>query len=332
MSSQPNSPMDKIKILYIVGWSRSGSTILGNILGEIGNNFTVGELSSLSSSKLKEMYCGCGEKFIDCSQWKEILTKAFSTSDLASVQKKLNNLQGNLLFSIGFILFGRLVLSKTYLESLSHLYSALSQKADGDFVIDESKRPGYMYIINHIPNVDLYPLYLVRDPRAVAYSWQRKKIRKESGQYMEVHGIWYSTSHWIANTISSHLLLSRVSSHYFLKYEDFIENPSFHIAKICKWAKFNGKLDARYCVSTKPFLDEKTVNIEKTHHLIISNPVGTQRGKLELQIDNEWESKLPYYQQLLVTLLTWPFLLAYHYPLLPRAQFGRPINRWFGEK
>jgi hypothetical protein len=30
---------DKIKVLYIAGWGRSGSTILGNILGQVAGFF-----------------------------------------------------------------------------------------------------------------------------------------------------------------------------------------------------------------------------------------------------------------------------------------------------
>ena len=50
-----------VKVLFLAGWGRSGTTIIDNILGEIDGFFSVGELYHLWGRGLvQERRCGCG--------------------------------------------------------------------------------------------------------------------------------------------------------------------------------------------------------------------------------------------------------------------------------
>lgn len=44
----------EVKVLYIAGWGRSGSTILDNVLGQVEGFFSGGELSYLWERGLSE--------------------------------------------------------------------------------------------------------------------------------------------------------------------------------------------------------------------------------------------------------------------------------------
>ncbi|HDO25996.1 MAG TPA: sulfotransferase, partial [Nitrospirae bacterium] len=69
---------NRIKVLYIAGMSRSGSTILGNILGEIDGFFNAGELIDIWDRGLaSDGKCGCGMKISKCEVWRTVLDKAF---------------------------------------------------------------------------------------------------------------------------------------------------------------------------------------------------------------------------------------------------------------
>ena len=72
-ASVDNRAMDttgKTKVLYIAGTSRCGSTILGNVLGQIRGFVSVGEISSIwERGFLENAYCGCGTRFLDCPMW-----------------------------------------------------------------------------------------------------------------------------------------------------------------------------------------------------------------------------------------------------------------------
>jgi len=65
---------NKIKVLYITGWGRSGSTILDNIMGQIDGFFSVGELRYIWDRNLIEnRLCGCGVPLEECPIWSQIL-------------------------------------------------------------------------------------------------------------------------------------------------------------------------------------------------------------------------------------------------------------------
>ena len=54
-------PNNRVKVLYIAGPGRSGSTVLGNVLGEIEGFFHGGELNFIWEHNLIEnRLCSCG--------------------------------------------------------------------------------------------------------------------------------------------------------------------------------------------------------------------------------------------------------------------------------
>src|SRR3982751_3117232 len=63
--------MGKKKIVYIAGYSRSGSTILDIVLGSQQNVFGTGELAYLFDDwLLTERKCTCGEAYNCCDFWR----------------------------------------------------------------------------------------------------------------------------------------------------------------------------------------------------------------------------------------------------------------------
>ena len=62
-----------------------------------------------------------------------------------------------------------------YTLRLGKLYRAVQETTGSRVIVDSSKLPSYGYVLGMTPGVDLYVVHLVRDPRAIAYSWLRKK-------------------------------------------------------------------------------------------------------------------------------------------------------------
>ena len=74
---------DKVKVLYIAGVGRSGTTILGDVLGQINGFFHVGELLFMGYHLLRygRLLCGCGVPLQQCELWSNILQKALGPID-----------------------------------------------------------------------------------------------------------------------------------------------------------------------------------------------------------------------------------------------------------
>ena len=67
-----------MKVLYVAGSGRSGSTIVDNILGQLDGVGRVGEVRFLwERGMLEDRTCGCGAAFSACPFWRAVLERAF---------------------------------------------------------------------------------------------------------------------------------------------------------------------------------------------------------------------------------------------------------------
>ncbi len=72
----PREP-DQVKVLYIAGKGRSGSTLLASLLGQLPGFFNAGEVIHLWDWGLVRNYkCGCGLSLQECPTWHAVLDEA----------------------------------------------------------------------------------------------------------------------------------------------------------------------------------------------------------------------------------------------------------------
>lgn len=304
-----------MKILYIAGETRSGSTILGNILDQIDGFFFAGELLNIWRYALIEhRQCTCGKDPAECEIWKPILQKAFGYYDEqfpASMEQHRRQTNYNrylpyyLIPSLRRRFFN---VHREYLESLESLYQAIHTVTGCDVIVDSSKRPTYGKLLSSIPTLDVYVLHLVRDPRAVSYSWLRKKYQtdgREYREYMYQSNVYRSAILWNVRNLSAEMFWGRDPRRYLLmRYEDFINNPRSSILRV---------LNALGCnADTLPFVSDSTVTLS-INHSIWGNPVRHHTGQVELKLDDEWRQRFDKKKKLIVDLLTIPWLYRYNY-------------------
>ena len=73
---------EKVKVVYIAGLSRSGSTILGDTLCQIDGWFHGGEIRYIwDRGVIENQRCGCYSSFRDCLFWNDVLSKGFGGLD-----------------------------------------------------------------------------------------------------------------------------------------------------------------------------------------------------------------------------------------------------------
>lgn len=314
---------DRLKVLYVAGNGRSGSTLLDVILGQVPGFFPVGEVRNLWDYGLVEgRPCGCGNPVTECSTWKSIFERGFSGGDAVSPARvaswreryaQTKRLLPMILRGRGYRDSGDAGI-RMYLEVLERLYHAIAATTGARVVVDSSKWPTYARLLDSIPSIDLYVLHLVRDPRACAFSWRRLK-EAEPGRYLDVQGPVYTTSYWVVwNPTIRHFFGSRRSRYMFLRYEDFVSAPRDTIDEILRFVDEDE--------TPNPFVSENTVPISPTH-TIEGNLARFQRGEIAVRADTEWRRKMSWGSRAVVTSMTWPFLLRYGYWGARNAFAGR---------
>ena len=71
--------MDRVRILYIGGSTRTGSTVLDSLLGAFPGVFSGGELTFLWRYGVREGgRCSCGVAVVSCPVWSEVLRRTFA--------------------------------------------------------------------------------------------------------------------------------------------------------------------------------------------------------------------------------------------------------------
>lgn len=318
----PSALSDSVKVLYIAGWGRSGSTILGRILGQVEGFFSVGELRYIwDRGLIEDRLCGCGAPFSSCVVWGEVTSRILNTTNRMDAQELVALRQrGIRTRHISLAPTRRGLKARTaqmggYLEALENLYGTLREVSGSRVIVDTSKFPSYGYVLQSTPNIELYVLHLVRDPRAVAHSWKaRKKLRldRSGGPVvtMTPHGTIESSLVWDEwNLAIERALRDDPERYMLLRYEDFVEAPRSSVEKVLR---FLGEESPR-----TPFEDERRVALEVSH-AFSGNPDRFVNGTIDIKDNEEWKRDMSTARQIAVTALTWPGFVRYGYPLRPQ--------------
>lgn len=314
-------PGGRIKVLYVAGFGRSGSTLLGNVLGEIEGFFHGGELNFLWEHNLIEnRLCGCGAPFSECEIWTPIMRRAFGETEGIDAREmvRLQSL-GTRTRHVPMMLFprGRRILAsrlEKYMILQEKLYRAVEEITGSRVIVDSSKSPAYGYLLATTPGIELYVVHLTRDPRAAAYSWLRKKPQPSTDKLMYMNRVNPAKSSllWNAWNASSEALWrgSPGGRYMWLRYEDFVRDPWRVVERIL------GMLGED--APELPFVDEERSVKFGVNHTVSGNPNRFRTGTVRLQPDIEWVRRMRPRDRRLVTLLTLPLLSRYGYPLAVR--------------
>ena len=270
--------------IYILGYGRSGSTLLEGLLAEKSGRTAIGESCYLYSRGISlDPLCSCGSRTRECSFWSEIIQhqgRNFSDEEiveLADLRERYESTQRLVLNMIARLFKGSGV--RLYGDAISKLYSHLRERKIN--YIDSSKMPGRVIWMPRKIRADTDFILLLRDPRGVAYSNTKLKkiVGLETDSYMPTFSVTRSFIAHILNTLMC-LFVTKIYnlSCKFILYEDFVRNPEMVIAQYKK--------------------SERDGNFSSECHSFSGNPSRFKEQK-EIKLDDEWVRRLPKRQILL---------------------------------
>lgn len=302
--------MTKVKVLYIAGWGRSGSTILDNVLDQTDGYLSVAELYQIWNFGLLEGgSCGCGEPIVSCPLWKPVLERAYGSIDQARpanmIRWRDHYVRTRYLPLINLFASGLLKAEAGGLQHLDALYRSIAEETGCRVIVDSSKHPIYGALLSQLPSVDLYLVHLVRHPSAVAHSWQRKKLMLDAGKDFHILSPQETAVYWIVwNSGIEAFGRSLRGKHLLIRYEDFTTDPQGELRRIYR------------LLGEEPHelpVDSQGRFTMLGNHTVIGNPVKYNRGAITIRTDSEWQERFPASSRRLVTALTWPLMLKYGY-------------------
>lgn len=307
--------MSHTTVVYLGGFGRSGSTLVERVLGAAPGWVNVGELVDLARSVARtDELCGCGRVFSECETWTQVGDLAFGgwTEDVLERLSALQRAAGRQRHLPG-LLRPRSRASQELTDlraAYSRIYAAVAEVTGADVVVDASKGPALGLALAGAPGIDLRMLNVVRDPRAVAWSWNRRVDRPHATTGAEQ--MWRvparrAAAQWSALQLEIEAIagLGGVPSAR-LRYEDLVADPLGAVAAA------TAALGLPLTRADLPGVEASTVLLEPSHGLS-GNPSRFRSGSVDLRPDDAWTTQMPWRDRVVATALTLPLLGRYGY-------------------
>jgi hypothetical protein len=312
---------DLVPVVFIAGAPRSGSTLLERVLGMHDGLCPVGEAHFVWERSFGEnQLCGCASPFHECGFWGEVSRQAFGVApsmvDYAAAQRLKDAVSWR--WNLPWLLLARRPAHQqsqlqTYGELLVRLYGAVLDVSGARIVLDSSKDPRHGLILSRLPGFAVHVVHLVRDPRAVAFSWTRRRKRPEihwQAEDMPIERITRTAGRWSTHNALVEALAGAAASYSRVRYEDFVAAPDATIARLLSPHAQIGSAPMRVAGAE--------VTLEPTH-TVSGNPMRFKQGPLQITLDDEWRRAMAARDRWSVTSVTWPLLARYGYSLRGRS-------------
>lgn len=236
-----------MKIIYIIGDGRSGSTILDSVLGNNSNTISVGECARFWNRFYeKETFCGCSDKIEECILWSRI-DKSIKTKYKNYCPESFREKVKYILYFKNFSKIPELVDNpdwKEFCDIVKHFYLSISKFNQNKIIIDSTKFPNWGYFLFCLDFAKINFIHLERNLQSVANSWKKKIILPEYHSktvYMPIKSNFTILKNWIKIKYLCNKIEKNNTNFIFVEYEEFCQNPKLILNIIIK--KTNIELD-----------------------------------------------------------------------------------------
>lgn len=281
----------KLKVLYIIGHARSGSTILGHYLSKHPQIEHFGELKVLAERAwYKPEYCSCGKLGDSCEFWSKVKEELIQKDLLANVDAlvhwqnqydKLRHIYQHLWHGYASQEFN------AYANSMRAIFSSIHELSNVEVILDSSKTPARAYSLSKALRSDeLYFVHLVRDPRGVTWSLLKSLAKNRAAgieKEMPPRSPLRTVSAWLTVNLLSEYVGRRASNRYLiLRYEDFVAEPDRAMTDV---------YDMLGLDKTIVHSDNSAKSFSNSH--VIAGNMVRMRDNTTIRGDYEWQEKMP---------------------------------------
>jgi Sulfotransferase family len=240
----------RLKLVYILGSGRCGSTILDAAIGTARSVVSTGELESLSDAIRASQngdqsgtlaYCSCGSPIAQCPLWSAVWSDFSANHEIGEFDRDRYNFE-RLFLSIPHATTARLTKSpalERHLEALSFLVRTAAVHEGATVVVDSSKNPcrGSLYALLSDRDFDVRFVHLVRDGRRVLSSildhYHPEEVVSGAPPWSRSATALYYTAYWAYMNLHSSILGAFHRRKYLrVRYEDLVSQPMETLSSI----------------------------------------------------------------------------------------------------
>jgi hypothetical protein len=259
-----------MRVIYIAGAAHSGSTLLDLMLNAHPDIVSVGEVLKLNRQLAyrdpeRKIYapCSCGApSLLQCKFWSAVdaETRRVAGKSLSELEI-LDDGEGDPRRAPNVILF-----------------KAIATVSGKNFIVDSSKIPRRLSQLTQFPELEIYPVHLVRDPKG-----QIASVMRKHGGFLKNIVRYEIVQEQIRRKLTS-------VPHSVVRYEDLVRDPERSLNSILQPLGLS--------------FDRRQLDwAEADKHIVAGNHMRYQTTS-SLVLDEKWKERLTATQQHIVDLGT----------------------------
>lgn len=302
----------RLRIVYVAGWGRSGSTLLAALVGGVTPMCNVGEARSFWDRGLVQGWpCACGAALGECEVWGPATVAAptwpMAPAEVATFQREHLRTRR---YATAWRDARRGSLpadARRYAATYSQLHECLSATTGAKVIFDSSKYPLDAYLLAALADVDVRVVHLVRDPRAVAHSWTTTKVVAPGHRVGSLRRFRPASSSLIWTTWN--LMVERLLRDLpvlTVRYEDLAAEPNEQIGAV---AAFAG-------VPLERPVEGGSLALGR-NHMVAGNPLRFGTGDVAIVEDVRWKTAMTAPARIEAVLPALPLMRHYGYRIQP---------------
>jgi hypothetical protein len=305
---------DAVRVVYIAGAARSGSTVLNGVLGNHARIQAAGELARLGTDAwLQNLYCACGERSKECPFWTEVHERWRASNDGMAVERYVA-LQRR---AEGFGRWPLLIRQsqraanwfEVYAGQTAAILRAIRDAAGASVVVDSSKNVARCFALSLMRDVDLKVIHLVRDPRGVVGSHvARDLLHVRAGVPVDIEPLpaWRAALYWDRVNGEVEILRKLLAPDRSLRvrYEDFTSETGTVLKRI-------GSLIGEDMDAIGQAIEARARPLS-FDHAVAGNRV-RMTATIDLRLDEEWRRTLRARDRRVTEVLCRPLMNRYGY-------------------
>ena len=326
--NEPGPP--RLKIIYILGSTQSGSTILDMAIGtatsavstgELGHIFWAFEAAREGSSSVTVPNCSCGLLVTQCPLWSVIWAEMAARGNLREFEEENRRFETTAL-SVPTAVAARLAHSRAFarhLDELGSMLRSVARNASAGIIVDSTKDPGRGWLYSLLPTqeFDVRFIHMVRDGRSVLSSMM---VTSQPDRFDSAPSPWpppaaalFSTLHWIYMNLHASILGRANRDRYLrIRYEDLVGHPVEMLESIEAFAEIDLSESRKRVTAGKPL---------SSGHLLCGNRSKTT-PTLKVQASGRSRSSLSRGPELIFLLLAGWLQWYYLRPSVPKGSTG----------
>lgn len=281
-----------MKIIYLLGAGRSGTTLMATVLNSNPQIQTVGEMHQFIEHMNNNKPCSCGLSLEECEVWKPIV-KEMNKGNLNfyKIQQELTTKESHKNIP-------RLLLKNkgdtAYLNVHQKIFSLLVENTNKTWLLDSSKYIARYILLRKSKELKVKGIYVVRDVRGVINSFSKQVQTSKSPIGTIIYYILINFFGEVVCRFDKDILK--------IKYEDFVSEPQ----------KFSNKIYRH--VFDKSEVDYTLPELFEIPHIIGGNRMKSNKS-IAIRKDEKWKQNISRLNQIVYYILTLPFMLINKYKI-----------------